>query len=254
MLRDFTKETFDIIIQAGQSNADGYGFGPAENPYTPDDRVYYLESDFTITLAAEKVSQNEIQSNFSLSFASEYIKSGKLEDGRKLLILRTAVGATGFCDNRWGMQDDLYLRMIEMTDVALKLNSNNRLVALLWHQGELDAGKKATFEQHYNNLMNLVVSVRNKFCVENLPFIAADFVQSWKTSYIESCTPVVDAVRTVCKDCKYGAFVETDGLPSNFEELQRETMGWIDKLHFSRNSLYKLGKRYFDCFMQITAE
>ena len=29
MLRDFSKEAFDIIIQAGQSNAEGCGLGPA---------------------------------------------------------------------------------------------------------------------------------------------------------------------------------------------------------------------------------
>ena len=43
MLKDFTKEKFDIIIQAGQSNAEGYGFGPASEPYTPCDKVYYLK-------------------------------------------------------------------------------------------------------------------------------------------------------------------------------------------------------------------
>lgn len=27
MLKDFSKEAFDILIQAGQSNSEGYGFG-----------------------------------------------------------------------------------------------------------------------------------------------------------------------------------------------------------------------------------
>ena len=35
MLKDSSKESFDIIIQTGQSNAEGYGFGPAENPSSP---------------------------------------------------------------------------------------------------------------------------------------------------------------------------------------------------------------------------
>ena len=49
MLKDFTKESFDILIQAGQSNSEGYGFGPVDNPYQPNDRVWYLNGDFTIT-------------------------------------------------------------------------------------------------------------------------------------------------------------------------------------------------------------
>ena len=34
-------EGYDIILQAGQSNADGYGHGPAANPYVPDERILY---------------------------------------------------------------------------------------------------------------------------------------------------------------------------------------------------------------------
>jgi len=38
MLRDLSKETWDIIILAGQSNAEGSGFGPASKAWSPDDR------------------------------------------------------------------------------------------------------------------------------------------------------------------------------------------------------------------------
>ena len=75
MLKDFTKEKFDIIIQAGQSNADGTGFGNTDEPYVPDGRVWYMNGDDTISLAVEKVNGNGIQSNFSLPFAREYIRA-----------------------------------------------------------------------------------------------------------------------------------------------------------------------------------
>ena len=51
-----------------------------------------------------------------------------MEPGRKILILRTAVGGTGFRDHRWGMTDDLYLQMMEMIRTALSLNPKNRNV------------------------------------------------------------------------------------------------------------------------------
>jgi len=35
------------------------------------------------------------------------------------------------------------------------------------------------------------------------------------------CKPVLDAIRAVCRDCGHGAFVETDGLLSNLQELGR---------------------------------
>ena len=77
MLRDFTKDKFDIIIQAGQSNSEGYGFGPIDDPYQPDGRVWYLNQDRTISLAAEKVTNTGIQSNFALSF----VRQGGGDDG-----------------------------------------------------------------------------------------------------------------------------------------------------------------------------
>lgn len=248
MLLDFTKETFDIIVQGGQSNAEGYGVGLVDDPYDPDPNVFYLNSDLIVVPATEKVRGNEIQSNFSLSFAREYIKNGKLAEGRKILIVRAAIAGTGFLDKRWGMEDDLYLHMIKMIEVALKLNRDNRLIALLWHQGETDALYNATFEQHYNNLMNLLMSVRKQFSKEDLPFIAGDFVQQWKNENIEICTPVVEAIRKVCQDCRCGAFVESDGLLSNYQE---HSSTW-DHIHFSRKAIYELGKRYFEKFLQCS--
>lgn len=255
MLKDFSKETFDIFIQAGQSNSEGFGVGAAKQPYVPDDRVWYLNSDFTITPAAESVMGNETVSNFSLSFARKYLEADMLAEGRKLLILRCGVGGAGFLDNHWKLTDDCYLRMMEMIRTALALNQENRLVGLLWHQGETDATLKATYDVHYGHLLGLLQSVRNEFHVPELPFIAGDFVHHWKGENEAICRPVIEAIRAVCDNCGHGAFVETDGLLSNLQELGRSTQCGMDmvqdNIHFSRNSLYILGERYFRAYMNI---
>ncbi len=251
MLIDFTKKKFDILIQAGQSNAEGYGLGPASEPWSPDGRVRYLNGDHTVTPAAERVCGNEIQSDFSLSFAREYLKSGLLADGRELLILRCAVGGTGFLDHRWGQGEDLFLRMIAMIDEALALNADNRLVALLWHQGEQDAVSNASFETHRDNLSTLLRSVTERYAAPGLPFVAGDFVPVWAKENARLCEPVVGAMRAVCAGYAAGAFVETDGLLSNWEALGRETLGWQDTVHFCRESIYELGRRYFRAFSTV---
>ena len=248
MLRDLSGEHFDIIIQAGQSNSDGTGYGPVEDPWQPTEDVWYINFDFTLSVAREAVNGNEIQSNYSLSFAREYMKKGLLKEGRKLLILRTSVGGTGFLDHRWGMTDDLYLHMMEMVRTALALNKENRLVAFLWHQGETDAICGADFDTHYNHLMGLIRSVREEFGVPQLPFVAGDFVQQWEKDNWDICVPVVDAIRAVCRDGGCGAFVETDGLLSNSQEDRNPPLPWEDTIHFSRRSLYLLGRRYFEAF------
>lgn len=251
MLKDFTKEKFDIIIQAGQSNSEGYGFGEVDDPYCPDDRVWYMNENSTLSVAAEKVTGNEIQSTYALTFAREYLNAKLFASDRKLLILRTAAGGTGFLDHRWGMCDDLYLRMIEMSHTAISLNGENRLVGLLWHQGENECSNNAVYDIHYGNLRGLFESVRNELNLPDLPIVAADFVHDWKNANIHICVPVVDAMRDVCNDIGHCAFVETDGLLSNLQELHRNPLGWEDTIHFSRKSLYELGKRYFTAFEKI---
>ena len=252
MLRDFTKEKFDIFIQAGQSNSEGYGFGPTDEPYQPNDKVWYLEPNMTVSIAVEKVTGNGIQSNFGLSFAREYMKSGRLAEGRNILIIRAAVGGTGFLDNHWKLTDDLYLKMMDMIDTAMSLNSKNRLVALLWHQGENDATLNATQDGHYANLSALVNGVRETFVCPRLPFIAGDFVPQWKEINAEISAPVLNAIRNVCADVGYGGFVETDGLGSNMQGDFEHPLGWRhDAVHFSRRSIYELGKRYFEKFTEI---
>ena len=253
MLKDFTKESFDIIIQAGQSNAEGYGFGATEEPWEPDERVWYLNENFTISQAAEPVAVNDARTNFSLSFAREYLKDGRLAEGRKLLIVRSAEGGTGFLDGHWKPEDDMYLRMLELTRTALALNPGNRPVALLWHQGEQDAVQNASYEVHYGNLMTLVHGVRETFG-DSIPFIAGDFVQHWKNDNTAICRPVVDAIRAVCRDCGRGAFVETEGLRSNAQYSSHHPFGWDDPIHFCRAALYELGKRYYRAFAEITAD
>ena len=187
-------------------------------------------------------------SEATLSFAKNYVEKGLLRDGRKLLIVRSAVGGTGFLDRRWGLRDDLFLRMIEMSKTALCLHPSNRIVGLLWHQGETDADLGADRDGHYKRLWDLVEAVRSVFGSPDLPFLAGDFVEQWRKAGPQKADPVRAAMRDVCKNAGCAAFVETDGLASNDQQL-----GNGDTIHFSRNALAQLGERYFEAFYQLLA-
>jgi len=241
----------DIIIVAGQSNAEGCGAGPAERPFEPDGRVQVMSqkenkfSRFKFADPAERVWAGKPCGNFWLPFVREYVESGRLRPGRGLLIVQAAVGGTGFADHRWGPEDDLYINMLKMIKAALALNLKNELKALLWHQGETDCG---TDEQtHAAHLETLLRGVREKFGVPALPFVAGDFVQHWKRDNPGHTESVVAAIRSVCGSAGSAAFVETDGLLSNDEVL-----GGGDNIHFSRAALEKLGRRYFEAYQNLT--
>lgn len=260
-------DCYDIFIQAGQSNAEGTGYGPVAQEFIPDERICYLNAvktvseknarvhveyasvPFSIEIADERDTViNDVPrrvGDFALTFAKAYIDAGMLEQGRKVLIIRAAVGGTGFQRNHWGIADELYLKMLEMTDYALSLNPENRLKGILWHQGEHDAFEGNLPENYRNQLTALIESVKERYNSPNLPFICADFVREWKSENLEICEPILQVIREVAQ-AQGGAFVETSDLPTN-----NEVTGSGDNIHFCRESLHILGRRYFDAYVKL---
>lgn len=256
---------FDIIIQGGQSNAEGLGVGPVETEILPlvSENIFYLESEktvehlpesvkitfknvpFMISPARERGSKEEPVGDFALSFASLYEKELLQNGDRKILIVRAAVGGTGFVKGQWGLQDQLYLKMLEMTDYALSLNKDNRVVGFLWHQGECDAFEKNDPSVFENQLTTMIQNVRNRYG-EKLPFVAGDFVNEWKEKNILNCRPIVEKIQGVVREAGDSAFVQTSDLLSNNQRVQNG-----DDIHFCREALYILGQRYFEAFKEI---
>lgn len=256
---------YDIIIQAGQSNAEGTGVGEMENPYIPNDKVYYLtakkkvahtpervvieffDEPFVLEVAQERGAGASRVGDFSLYFARDYIEKGFLRDGRKLLIIRAGVGGTGFKKGNWGVNALLYNKLIEMTDYALSLGSENRVVAFLWHQGEHDAFEKNEPKIFETQLFEMVSEIRKRY--GNMPFIAGDFVREWKQKYIELCAPIVEKMKTVVERLQNAGFVETEDLLSNNEKT-----GNGDDIHFCRDALRILGERYLEEYIALKRE
>ena len=254
-------EKYDIFIQAGQSNADGYGHGPAESRYVPDERIlyytagtpeacdYYPNSECTVQIAAERPKEGgdpeDRLGDFSLSFAQKYVEAGLLEADRKLLIVRAAVGGTGFLKHYWQVGDPLYIRMLQMTDRVLALNPENRLMGLLWHQGEHEAAFHNDPEVYHQQLKDVVQSVRKHYEKPELPFICGGFCDEWAQKNQPDSDIIMDVIRSVAAECG-GRYIETADLRSNNQKF-----GSGDEIHFCREDLQKLGRRYFDAYQQL---
>lgn len=257
-------ETYDIVIQGGQSNAEGSGIGPVSSvqSYIPTSDIVYLSDekdvqwidnvlrvgllnqDIEIKTAAERVINGNTYGDFSLAFTKEYLSSPWCLENRKVLIVRGAIGGTSFIQGHWGLQDGLYLKMLDLTDYALRLNPKNRVVAFLWHQGESDAIYRTDPEIYYRQLTDMLQDVRRHY--GNMPFIAGDFVHDWKKQNLDICLPIIDEIHRVVQTNASCAFVGTEGLLSN-----NEKMGNGDTIHFCREALYQLGKRYYQAFDKL---
>jgi len=242
LLVDYQDVAYDIVLVAGQSNASGVGHGDGQR-YVEDERIVMYNEDYTITTAAERVVGDDTWNNFSLFFAKAYVEEGLLEEGRTLLLLNMAVGGTGFQDHRWSPGDDLYERMISTALAVLSLNAENRIVSVLWHQGETDAILGSAYQQYYDHLHTMITSLRTDLAIDGKPFIAGDFVPAWKeeakTQY--PIDEVVSAARQVLVELTDCGFVETDELASNVNDV----------IHFSRAANIELGQRYFDVYLTL---
>jgi hypothetical protein len=263
---DYKNQAFDIIIEGGQSNASGSGWGEVENEYILDEDILYLtiekktsegikdgiwslfleysENPLQISVASECDSDGRKIGDFALTFAKSY-KEKYLTSGRKILIIRAGVGGTGFMRKHWGVGDLVYEKMIQAIDYALSLNHENKLIAFLWHQGEHDAFEGNIPNVFATQLTEMLNSVRERYNASGLPFISGDFVNEWKTQNIEICEPIVAKIKEVTALAN-GEFVETSDLLSN-----NQKNGGGDGIHFCRDALHELGRRYFSAYEKI---
>ncbi len=107
---------YDIIIVAGQSNAQGTGTGPAQQEYVPTENIMMLTDQANprfeanrlvldypapmyISMAQELTVDGLKRGQFQLSFAREYCRKYLQNTGRKVLLVQCGVGGTGFCRN-----------------------------------------------------------------------------------------------------------------------------------------------------------
>lgn len=252
----------DIVIEGGQSNAEGSGIGPVKSEFAPTDNILYLNAEkevkttefgldicyfnkpFVIDIAKERKINDNIYGDLALTFSEEYVKNGLLDSGRAVLIVRGAIGGTGFKKEQWGLNDIVYKKMIEMTDYALSLNKNNKIIAYLWHQGEHDAFEGNSPENYHIQLTNMLKDVRKRY--GEIPFIAGDFCNEWKNKNLSICKPIVSVIRQVIKENEKSGFVETRDLMSN-----NQRTGNGDDIHFCRESLHLLGRCYFSEWKSI---
>ncbi len=269
---------FDIIVVAGQSNAAGTGIGETDCPYVPTEKVMMLVGDthpyfdnnsegaytlfinadapLQIYTADERFNADGVRlGQFQLSFAKEYYEKYLKDSDRKVLIVQAAVGGTCFARNEWGTEGAvLYDRLIKMTQYALSLNSENRLVAFLWHQGESDTYERPElelqerYEVHKKNLSAMIAAFCDNFECREIPIIAAGFVDEWYQKFKEPADAVYAAIKEVFAQYN-SVFLDTSMLKSNNQQT-----GNGDDIHFCRDALQRLGRLYFDGFVKLTSK
>lgn len=208
---DATDVGDDLVPVAGQSNPVGIGENFDAVRDTVDGRIFQLGGTPNTTYFQQRVQAVDPLMHhlpqpapacvgFAMSFGREYVKT--LVPNRSLQLLPCAHGSTGFSDttNSWdpafvatpGVTTNLYNNLLAQIDAGLALNPNNRVTALLWHQGEGDTN---FLDQagYTTRLLALIDGVRAHVGNPNLPVVIGPMVPERVEGNINAGYPLVNA-------------------------------------------------------------
>jgi hypothetical protein len=181
------RDGYDVVAVLGQSNALGWGAGDDEpGALVPDPRIWQWPGSGPATDSVVP-AVDPLVGPFTaagvgpvMSFARAYVA----DHDREVLIVQAAVGGTAF-EPAEGMTWDpdvhgavrnLYDEAVAQVRGALAEGEGNRLVAVLWVQGESDAGRISP-EEYTDELVGLVEQLRRD--VGPAPFVVGQMVPEW---------------------------------------------------------------------------
>jgi GH43 family beta-xylosidase len=162
-----------------------------------------------VSLAKEPISYESADSsisccsNFALKFCKDYKAMSSPSTGRKILLVHVAVGSTALTvtssnsKNRktvgnpavpcsWSINEsgtgNLRTLLSQQLDRCNLSDTKNKLVAVLWQQGEEDSDVSGVTEQSYRSeLTSLVTNIRAKPNCANVPFFIGGFTDYYLT-------------------------------------------------------------------------
>jgi hypothetical protein len=238
-------DSFDIFLVVGQSNTNtGFGIDPVLD--APDSNIYQLgrheERNMKIIRAREPLDSHDKHSDrigFALTVAKYYNKSNFLISGRKVLIIHCGKGGTGFAAHNWNPGDKLFNDSIYRVNSVLSSGNDNRLIAILWHQGENDV----SLIEYPKLLDNMINKMRGSIVKNNkdVPFILGGMVPAWVNLdplRIKQQEYIVQTVTRVTNTGYVDPTYPFEIFPSNYQGE-----GYI---HYDAENQREIGKRYYE--------
>ena len=245
---------FDIILNIGQSNnmfggneTDGTGGGVSDEEVTDPRIKQYKTSTGEIVLAQEPLEHPDKQTGeigYAFNFARRYIREGYLENGREVLIIPAAVGATGFAGGDWNKGGARYNNAVTyINNVLADETGNHRVVAILWHQGEADT---AMVDSNYTTALDQMIDdLRSdiNYNMDSVPFILGEMVPYWvRDGDVENHQGVI--TDTVNRK-PYTAIAK-----SSYPTEIIKSSPTVDVVHYSAAGQRELTKRYWEAFVE----
>jgi hypothetical protein len=236
------KSKFEIILLVGQSNMAGRA-PLTDADKQPDPRVLVLNRLDQWYNQGEPIHYDKPQVlGVGPGFTFAKLLADK-EPGVTIGLVPCAYGGTTMA--QWDPKakgsstklyppDNLYDNAIRRAKIAMQ---SGTLVAILWHQGESDAGKGA--ETYAARLTTLAGEFRTDLGLPNVPFIAGEIGYFGYAAHPLSQTinQQIDTLPTLVPN---SGVASADGLTDKG-----------DHLHFSNESQKTLAQRYLDAYLKV---
>ncbi len=286
-----TSTAYDIIIVAGQSNAVGFGNGayteaPRFLAATNTAKVFQVGRFFRHDMRIIPVTHEPLEFwGMDLTFSSTTLDhhgasypfalrlAATETTGRKVLIIPAAKAGTSILEwdnviNNFGSSTGpdstvLYDDMIARTKFALAQNSQNRVVAVIWRQGEADVNalyiaanpyhKFMTSSSTYQSkLMALRTRLRNDLLSQGcVPFLFGEMTKQWVPSVskyqvmsgLEAKSAITNAIKYVAStdSCNTSVFVPSTNTTVNSK----------GPIHFDAPGQFEMAKRFWSAYQKI---
>ena len=222
-----------LVLLAGQSNMAGRGI-PGPEDLMPVPGVYAFDSRMgSFVPAIEPVTCDHPRWN-GVGCGRTFAKLlHDLDPETPVGLIPAAVGATALSSWKPGAKavytgHHPYDDCIAMAERARKYGE---ISAILWHQGESDAGWKN--ENYAADLTELVNNLRRDLDLPEVPFICGELGYFLKgTEY--DFPPVTEGIRQVTETLPFMGLASAAGLTDKG-----------DQLHFDTPSQHLFGERYF---------
>ena len=122
---------------------------------------------------------------------------------------------------------------------AREAQKSGKILAVLWHQGENDAGKQT--ENYLEKLRTVIQNFRRELQLgDDVPFIAGDMASFYPERLSAHINIIDNALEVLATEDPTFRYVHTKDLTHRG-----------DNLHYDTASQHELGKRYFEAYQQF---
>ncbi|MFT2751863.1 sialate O-acetylesterase [Clavibacter sp. Sh2088] len=251
-----TGEGYDVVVVLGQSNAQGVGTG-----WDPSVDVSVPGLD---QLAGSGAKAGQIvPAKDSLSHVTTWTTSGGVQSvgpgmelgrhllaearpGRKVLLVPAALASTSMTGDgyyAWNPADtrarvNLFTRALGQIDKALAQDPDNRLVAVVWAQGESDA-TRTNAAGYQAMLLDLVDRLDARYGA--VPFLIGGMVPEWLN--VSSMRQAIDTAQQGMPALRANVSYIPGAAGSNRSE---------DMIHYTAAGARLMGDRYFAAYQRAT--